>query len=146
MKESNTTKITAKEPEFKELSWDKFLELKLLIQKFKTIEVNLMGKSMNPLMHQGDKVHVTKFESINKLKRFDILVFWSGDLLVCHYFWRKNSIFIDSELDPVIMTRPLNPIRAYDAPIKASQILGTVNDVKISFWLKLKVAYYFKFA
>ena len=102
------------------------------------MDINVVGKSMIPVYKpEGQVLKVSFIENIKSLKRFDIIVFWQNNMLISHYYWKKNAYFNDPN-EPTIMTRPLNPIKSFDHPIKNDQILGILPE-KISLWLKLKI-------
>ena len=90
---------------------------------------------MNPLLFEKDILRVFPLESIDSLNRFDVVVFWQHNMLLCHYYWAKNIY-----LSPgILLTRPLNPIGGHDHPIRSPQLLGIVPSAKINWWLKLRV-------
>lgn len=93
---------------------------------------------MVPLFNpNGHLVKVNYISSLENLKRFDVIVFWQNNILVCHYYWKNNSYFNDPA-NPTFMTRPLNPIKNFDHPIQFEHILGKV-DQELSRWLKFKI-------
>lgn len=131
--------------EFKEIDFKTFLILKSFLETKGELVMNIKGVSMNPVLYEKDCVSVVPTKSLNSLKRFDVIIFWQNNILICHYFWRTNTYFQNnsSDLDSKILTtRPLNPLRGYDHPIKMSEILGIVPMVKINWWLKLKIILY----
>ena len=143
MKPLNFTEKTANEPLSKELSWDQFNSLKVLLISKKNIPITIIGKSMLPLIKEGNVVDVESINSILNLKRFDIIIFWQHDKLICHYFWRMNDVFQHKNADgnekKILVTKPLNPIRRSDQPITEEQILGIVKNYHLSQYLKIKV-------
>lgn len=98
-------------------------------------KVRIRGNSMNPLLSELDHVTIFPLRDLNSIKRFDVIVFWQHNILMCHYFWKRNAVFNPD----VLLTRPLNPINGYDHPINQSQVLGIAKLVKISSWLKFKI-------
>jgi hypothetical protein len=125
---------------YKHLDFSSFQLLKRHLEIVKQLDISIIGQSMAPLYRpEGQLVKVSYIEDLNSLKRFDVIVFWQNDILVSHYFWKKNSYFTDPN-DPTLVTRPLNPIKSFDHPIKYNQILGILPE-KINFWLKIKILY-----
>lgn len=99
------------------------------------------GNSMNPLLQDGDKVFgVSEFE-VDKLKKYDLLIFEHKGVLFCHYFWKLCESFVESE-GTLLQTRPLNPIWEVDEPIAFSKIKAKVVGKKISLFLKMKINVY----
>lgn len=143
MKPLNFTEKNVKEPQYKDLSWDKFISLKTLLTKEKVISIPLVGVSMNPLIKEGDILKIEFLNSVQSLKRFDIIVFWQHEHLICHYFWRVNNFFHQKNNDgiekKILATRPLNPLKGYDQPITEEHILGIVKNFQISWMLKFKI-------
>lgn len=116
-----------------------FEKTKVKLHQEKTMELTLFGDSMEPVIFSGEKAMLEAIEDIKLLKRFDVLVFWSQDMLFCHYLWHMNQNFNQSEKDVVLQTRPLNPLGCYDWPIFGSQLLGRVRQPAIPLRLKLKI-------
>ena len=104
------------------------------------LQFKIWGKSMQPLFKgDGEVVELELVKNIQEIKRFDIIIFWQGNNLLIHYFWKLNKHFNNSLKDFCIVTRPLNPIERFDHPIRFEQILGRVKKEKMSLLLKLKV-------
>lgn len=123
------------------LDYSKFIILKKQLEIEKTIQLEVLGSSMLPLYRSvGERINVEIIHELIELKRFDIIVFWQNEGLIVHYFWKINSFFNDNAKDPTIITRPLNPITAYDHPIHFNQLLGIVRDKKIGNYLKFKIS------
>lgn len=127
------------EQKFKELDYSSFLAIKEVLNKVEGLEITIIGTSMIPFYkNSGQKVSVKPLKSLDALKRFDIIVFWQQNILVAHYYWKQNSYFNENEKDPNLMTRPLNPIKAFDHPIKFEHILGKIDD-ELPWWLRIKI-------
>lgn len=105
----------------------------------KIVIMNVSGDSMEPLIKNSAKVVVKKMSKIEELQRFDVVVFGQEDRLICHYFWKVNKHFSSSIDNPVIITRPLNPMIGYDHPISFNEIVGKVSNFKISRILKIRI-------
>ncbi len=112
--------------------------LKKMIKKFGSIELKVKGVSMQPLISENETIYIKELSK--ELKRFDIIVFHQDQKLIVHYFWQKNRYFSDN--GEVYLTRPLNPIRGYDIPINKNDILGIVDNIKITKYLKFKIIFY----
>ena len=136
---SLSTRNIVTEQKFKELDYSSFLAAKEVLKKVGNLELTVMGTSMMPFYKSsGTKVIVKPLDDVSGLKRFDLIVFWQHNMLVSHYYWKQNSYFNEDKNDPNLITRPLNPIKAFDHPIKYDHILGKIND-ELSWWLKLKI-------
>ncbi|MDO9184043.1 MAG: hypothetical protein Q7U04_16640 [Bacteriovorax sp.] len=97
---------------------------------------------MQPVLQNKDIILVESIKDLASLKKFDVIIFWQNNILVCHYFWKENKFFQSESLDlnsKIIVTRPLNPLKGYDHPIKMEQILGLVSQAKINWWLRLRI-------
>lgn len=85
---------------------------------------------MEPLIKIGDEIIVSVGEK--NLKRFDIIVFYSEDRLICHYLWRMNKI-----VKPIVFqTRSMSG--QFDRPLLEEYYLGKVLNFKLGWWWKLK--------
>jgi hypothetical protein len=125
------------EPLSKALSWEHFCLFKAFLREKGLVQLKISGVSMLPLLKDEEVIEVHPLSDLSVLKKFDVIVFWQENLLICHYFWRKNSYFYTDD-NHIFLTRPLNPLNAYDIPIKDEQILGVVKNVKMNCWLKLR--------
>ena len=125
---------------YKEVDHSAFIRALDFLRQHGKIFINVYGTSMLPLFkNEGEEVVVTSVSDWQEIKKFDVVVFWQNNILICHYFWRHNKYFNDDVSNPTLLTRPLNPIKGFDHPIKFNQILGTVKSKKISFWTRVKV-------
>ena len=140
MKELSITEKTAKPPEYKDIDFTAFQMIQIALKKKCQLDVRVLGKSMNPILFEEDILTVYPLLSLENLKRFDVIIFWQNNLLICHYFWRFNTHFQTDST--TLLTRPLNPVRAHDHPIEMSQVLGIVPSVYINRWLRFKILFY----
>jgi hypothetical protein len=127
--------------EYKELDYPSFLLIKKHLAKVSEMDIVIKGISMLPLFSKSSQVvKVQYIEDEKSLKRFDIIVFWQNNILVSHYFWGRNKYFNENPNDPDLITRPLNPIKGFDHPVKYEHILGIIPE-KIGFFLRLKILF-----
>ena len=140
IKELSITEKTVKPQEYKDISFTSFQIIQMVLEKQSQLDVRVLGKSMQPILFEKDIITVYPLTSLESLKRFDVIIFWQNNLLICHYFWRLNSHFQSDST--TLLTRPLNPIRAHDHPIQLSQVLGIVPSVYITRWLRFKILFY----
>ncbi|MBY0412922.1 MAG: hypothetical protein K2Q18_02090 [Bdellovibrionales bacterium] len=125
----------------KEVDFQTFLLACTFLKKSKEMEIAVSGISMLPLYAKDIQITTVRhIEDLKSLKRFDIIIFWQNNILISHYYWKRNEHFNDDPNDPNIVTRPLNPIRSFDHPIKSAQILGILPE-KINLWLKIKILF-----
>lgn len=104
------------------------------------LDVTIVGMSMLPLYPaEGHVAKLRPLKKIEELRRFDVIVFWQNNILISHYFWKKNEHFNDDANDPYLVTRPLNPMKSVDHPIKFEHILGIIPERKIGAWLKFRI-------
>ena len=113
--------------ESEELSKDDFEKLKRL----PFFKGKIVSGSMHPVIKIGDGI-VVEIGNLN-IKRFDIIVFYSHGILICHYLWAYNKVFT-----PILFqTRSL--FGKKDHPIDASSYLGKVISHKLSWWRKFLI-------
>lgn len=127
------------EQKSKGLDFQSFLNAKEVLKHAGELEITVVGKSMTPLYEaNGQLVRIKPITNLSELKRFDILIFWQNNKLIAHYYWKQNSYFVENVNDPDLVTRPLNPIKSFDHPIRFKHILGVVPE-KMPLWIKLKI-------
>lgn len=124
---------------YKKVDKELFEKIKIQIGQDGFITLNLSGRSMEPVLFDGDQACLEQVDDLTSLKRFDVVVFWGEDRLFCHYLWHINRHFITDTSSMVFQTRPLNPLKSYDWPVVGHQILGKVRFASIPFILKAKI-------
>lgn len=89
--------------------------------------------SMIPVIQIGEKIVV----EIGKkdLKRFDIIVIFDQNKLICHYLWQMNL-----KVEPIIL-QTRNMAGAFDTPVYMEDYLGKVVSHRLNFWQKLKIIF-----
>lgn len=106
------------------------------LKKLKTFKGVIVSGSMIPVINVGETIEV-EVGNLD-LKRFDIVVFFSKDRLICHYVWRMNRI-----VKPIlIQTRSLSG--GLDLPIALEDYLGKVTNFQLSGWQKFKILFNLK--
>jgi signal peptidase I len=111
-------------------SFEDFKKLK----KLKSFTGNIVSDSMEPLIRVGDKISVQVGDK--NLHRFDIIVFWGNNQLMCHYLWSINRY-----IEPcLIQTRSLRN-KVKDNPVPIEAYLGKVVSHRISTWYKIKLLF-----
>lgn len=103
------------------------------------IKGKIVSDSMVPTLLVGQEIQIEP-TSPEKLKRFDIIVFKVGNELCAHFFWGRQKNFMTN--DETFITRSLKNPTFLDFPIRPENIIGKVEDVKLSLWQKFCV--YFK--
>ena len=88
---------------------------------------------MVPVINIGEEIYVEVKAS--NLNRFDIIVFWRDEMLICHYLWNINR-FIEPKL---LQTRNINGGKDY--PIKEEDYIGKVVSHKLSIFRKIKILF-----
>jgi hypothetical protein len=89
--------------------------------------------SMVPVIKVGEAIVIAVGDM--DIKRFDIVVIYHDEKLICHYLWRKNKI-----ITPVLL-QTRNMAGGYDYPVGLENYLGKVLSHKLSFWQKLKILF-----
>jgi len=78
----------------------------------------IVSSSMSPVIKEGDSILVDVGQM--KIKRFDIIVIYLNEVLVCHYLWRLNQT-----IKPIyLQTKSL--AGQTDFPIPLEDYLGKV--------------------
>lgn len=114
-----------------------FLELKSYLSHSQKLNAKVISGSMEPVIMTGDFVEVEAVR-VETLKRFDIILYWDGEKLICHYVWHLNRI-PGAAGERVILTKKMgkgNP----DFPVSEYKILGRITNFSISWarkWLEL---------
>jgi hypothetical protein len=85
---------------------------------------------MDPVIKVGDEIVVDV--GARNLERFDIVVIYLGEKLICHYLWKKNKF-----IEPILLqTKGLRG--APDRPVEYHDYLGKVVNFRLKWWQKLK--------
>ena len=108
------------------ISLEQFLELKSKFDRPKEIEI-LTG-SMSPFIEPGQKVLVFPLGD-KKLEKFDPIVYWKSDKLICHFYYREEA----DNSGRRIITKALNS-SIEDPPAQKDHILGIVVSPKLPRW------------
>ncbi|MBA2405171.1 MAG: S24 family peptidase [Bdellovibrionales bacterium] len=107
------------------------LKEQILSQAF--FKGRIVSGSMVPVINIGEEIMVEI--KARDLKRFDIIVFWQDEMLICHYLWNMNRF-----IKPILMqTRNISGGKDY--PIKDEDYIGKVVSHKLSFLRKLKIIF-----
>lgn len=113
-------------------------DMKAELHRKGTLAFRVVSSSMEPVIMTGNPilVHPTGLEA---LKRFDIILFWNGRLLICHYLWHVNS-FTEPNGSKMMVTRPLLGFgRQEDLPTPSTHLIGRVGNHRIPTWTKLRI-------
>lgn len=100
------------------------------IKKMSLFKSKVVTGSMVPVIQIGEEivVEVGNFD----IKRFDIVVIFSQDKLVCHYLWSMN----ERVLPKLLQTRNMSGMKDY--PVREEDYLGKVISHRLSLWQKIK--------
>lgn len=104
------------------LSRDDFDRLRQRLAQDGRLGFKIATDSMVPLIPVRDLIIVAPLTA--EPSRFDLLVFWGGDRLICHYLWHVNWLAPKGEARTYI-TRNLK-YGGEDLPFDSSRILGRV--------------------
>jgi signal peptidase I len=96
--------------------------------------------SMEPLIRIGDRIQVVKRS--RPIERFDILLFWNGEVPVCHLVWHVNHLRSETG-GLVYITCPFNPKfgNREDLPVPEEQVLGHVISHRIGWLDRIRLAW-----
>ena len=121
-------------PNFAEIDIDAFQKLKMNLKTQNSKLFQVVSGSMEPLIATGEFIEVKALRE--SPRRFDILVFWSDEILICHYLWHVNQIRF-SNGEHILITRSLRGQE--DIPFSESKLLGKVISHRISVCRKAQI-------
>jgi hypothetical protein len=119
-------------------SWEDAQAVGALIRLRGKVRFTAASGSMEPLIMTGSQIEVGPIDSFDDLRTFDILLFWNGERLICHYLWHINTL-TNPDGERTVVTRPLASYQGEDLPVPTGHILGRIISHKISFWRKLAI-------
>jgi signal peptidase I len=104
-----------------------------MLKKLPLFKSKIVSDSMVPILNIGDEIVIDI--GYKDIKRFDIIVIYLDEKLVCHYLWRMNKL-----VQPILLqTRNMSGMLDY--PVKLENYLGKVVSHKLSLWQKLKIIF-----
>lgn len=98
------------------------------------LELRIASNSMEPVLKKDDLITVTETKK-SSLKKFDIIVFWQNNQIICHFLWSIQTTRSGEEL---FISKSLKKPKEIDDPIKEGLLLGKAN-AKIPLYFKLKM-------
>ncbi len=111
----------------KKITRDEFENLK----KLSFFKGKIVSGSMSPVIKEGDSIIVDVGQM--KINRFDIVVVYMDEMLVCHYLWRLNQ-----HIRPIyLQTRSL--AGGIDIPITLDNYLGKVINFDLGLLRKTQI-------
>jgi signal peptidase I len=108
---------------------------KKLLEKNGVVQIKIVSDSMNPIIKVGEILKVAPLRTEGEIKRFDIIVFFDGNTLKCHFVW----LGMQNKFSSQITTRSLGDLYHDEVPLSRELILGWIIDRKIPLWWKLKI-------
>lgn len=119
------------------MNLNQFKERRIQLKKNGEYQGRIVTGSMEPLIMVGDiiKVEAVKLE---QLEKFDIIVFYQNEKLICHFVWHKNRFGNQDE----VITKSF--VGGEDLPINKEFILGKVTNFKLSFFDKIKMTWKYR--
>lgn len=108
------------------------IEFKLLQSKLaagESLKLRIASDSMLPLLKVGEVIEVKKAD-LNSIQKFDVVVFFQDDKLMCHFVWSMQG--------DQLITKSLKDPKSVDWPISEAAFLGKTN-VRVPLLSKLKV-------
>lgn len=116
---------------------NQFKQRKIQLKATGKYQGKIVSGSMHPLIKIGDIIQVEAI-SLEQLEKFDIIVFYQNEMLVCHFVWHKSRFGNQDE----VITKSL--IGGEDLPIKKELILGRVKNFKLSLIDKIKMSWKYR--
>lgn len=103
------------------------------LKKLSLFKGKVVSGSMLPVIEVGEDIVVEI--GAKELKRFDIVVIFLNDKLVCHYLWNLNRL-----VEPILLqTRSMAGRK--DIPVSFEDYLGRVISHRLSFWQRLRILF-----
>lgn len=113
----------------------KFRVLRKKLEREGNIFLKVASASMEPVLKVGQIIKVKKTQ-VEDLAKFDILVFWENNQLMCHFLWSVQKEINKDEF--TLITKSIVHPRQIDIPLKQYLLLGKV-DVTIPLYLKIRM-------
>ena len=110
------------------------------IRSERHVGFTVVSGSMEPVIMTGSLIEVEPLESIDELRTFDIILFWNGKRLICHYLWHINQL-PGADGARIIITRPLAPKDGEDQPVPTAHVLGRIVSHRIPFWRRARIIF-----
>jgi hypothetical protein len=110
-------------------------EIKKQLSQRKRIEIKIVSGSMEPVLRTGSQYWMHEIPKDYVPQRFDIFVYWNGEILIAHYFWEE---FVDQFVDQQkywVFRSLVNPT-GEDFPVKIDDIVGRLEE-KIPFLIRM---------
>jgi hypothetical protein len=116
--------------ESKGISEAEFMQVRSELVTHGALSFTLVGDSMLPLLKPGLQLTVKPLTAPFRL--FDIIVFWNGRVLICHYIKHFNYLGAQTSLVASGLNTP-----GEDLPVLYSHVLGIIEGYKISWFRRL---------
>lgn len=97
------------------------------------VEIEIMSGSMRPVLQVGHTYRLEK-HPIERLARFDLIVFRQGNLFVGHYVWHVNRRLQAGS----IVTRSLQNTFE-DLPVRVEDYVGRIANVQLPLLTKIRL-------
>ncbi len=133
-KSQKTKQVPLQSTEATQIDEATFLDMKSYLSDGHKLNAKVISGSMEPVIMTGDLVEVEAVR-VETLKMFDIILYWDGEKLICHYVWHLNRI-PGAAGERVILTKKIgkgNP----DFPVSEYKVLGRITNFSISWPRKL---------
>lgn len=96
-------------------------------------KIRVVSDSMEPIISKGESLSVS-FIELERLKAFDVIVYWQAGVLNCHFFWS-----VSLTKDGYFVTKSLKYRHDFDLESEKKYLLGIVSQKRASLWTKLKM-------
>ena len=117
---------------------EQFFALKEALEQRHRLSIKVVSGSMEPVLLTNQKYWVEKVDANFKPRKFDIIVYWDGTKLICHYYDHSENVMNSDQ--QVWILKPLTHDRE-DFPVSVERVLGLV-DQKIPFFRKLTLRFH----
>lgn len=118
-----------------------FIKLKKTLNRRGVLDLMVKTGSMAPVIFPESKIQIAPIINFDEeLERFDIIVYFEGDSMTCHFIWNKKNLNISGKRDTAV-TRSLIERFSNDVPVSHSHILGKVTSHRISFYRRFMILF-----
>lgn len=112
------------------LEYLEYLKIKNDVANGGTFKYRIISDSMSPIIKVDELISIED-SSLDNLSRYDIIIFWQNNKLICHFIWSQLK---DSKDEVNLITKSIKNPKDIDLPVPKGNVLGKVNvDINL-FW------------
>ncbi len=104
------------------------------VRTLKSFKGIVRSDSMDPFLKVGDEITVEV--GTRDIRRFDLIVFWRDNQMMCHCLWSMNKFMV-----PIFLQSRCIRYFVEEYPIPIEDYLGKVTSHKLPLRYKLQMVY-----